>query len=245
MFPLFSKKRTPLFGEYFPIKTDMHSHILPGIDDGAPDIDTSLELIRGLMELGVTKSIATPHIISDMYPNTADTIEQALLKLRDALKERDISFEVYAAAEYMLDGSFFDLLNKGNKLLTLKDNIILTEFPFATFPTYIEKVAFEIITNGYQPILAHPERYGYAHGNYKIFHRWAEIGFQLQVNLLSLTGHYGKEVMKAARYIIKNDLCVFVGTDMHHQRHLDALLDKNNRATFHEYLQDREWNTLF
>lgn len=244
MLSVFSKKDKLPAGGYFPFSTDMHSHILPGIDDGAPNVETSLELITGLMAVGVKKSIATPHIISDMYPNNSITIGKALSTLQSALQEKNIPFEVHAAAEYMLDGSFFDLLDMGEKLLTVKDNTILTEFPFATFPNYIEKISFEIITGGYQPILAHPERYGYAHTNYKFFHRWAELGFLLQVNLLSLVGYYGKEVMKAARYIVKNNLCVYLGTDMHHQKHLEALVHKNSQDVYFEYLKDKDWNTL-
>src|SRR5690606_20836084 len=130
MFSFLKKSNSSNSGDYFPFTTDIHSHILPGIDDGAQTIEDSLQLIKGLMQLGVKRSVATPHIIGDLYPNTPATITAALEKLRAALKEEGIDFEVSAAAEYMLDGYFFELLSKKEKLLTLKDNIILTEFPF-------------------------------------------------------------------------------------------------------------------
>ncbi len=240
----FFRKKIALAGT-FPISTDIHSHILPGIDDGSPDVDTSLTLISGLMKLGFRKSIATPHIIGDMYPNNAETISDALSRVKSAISERNIDFEIQAAAEYMLDGYFFELLQKKIPLLTVKDNLILTEFPYSTMPNYVEEMSFNILTDGYSPILAHPERYGYAHGNYKLYQRWMELGFKLQVNLLSLTGYYGKEVAKAARYLVKNNLVSFVATDMHHERHLDALSDSRNRAIFSEVLGHRSWNEIF
>ncbi|RYG45525.1 MAG: histidinol phosphatase [Chitinophagaceae bacterium] len=245
MFNFFKKKSDGGGAGYFPITTDIHSHILPGIDDGSPDVDTSLLLIKRLMALGVRKSIATPHIIGDMYPNNSETISNALSVLRSALKERKIDFTVEAAAEYMLDGYFFELLQKRVPLLTVKDNLILTEFPYSTMPDYVERMSFNILTDGYTPILAHPERYGYAHGNYKVYHRWMELGFKLQVNLLSLTGHYGKEVAKAAEYLVKNELVSFVATDLHHERHLDALSDSRNQMVFSRVLGHKAWNEIF
>ena len=237
MFSLFKTKSSS--STYFPITTDMHSHILPGIDDGAPDVEASVELVKGLMELGVTHSIATPHVISDMYRNTPESIGKALAELRSALEERGINYKVDAAAEYMMDAAFFEMIKNNEPLLTIKDNIILTEFSFGSIPDNPKQMSFNIITAGYNPILAHPERYAYFHNNYKAYHFLKELGFMLQVNLLSLGGHYGPGVEKAAKYIIKNGLATFVGTDMHHVRHLEGL--KNGRAVFEKWLGDREW----
>ncbi len=244
MFSLFSRKKQADPSGYFPFTTDMHSHILPGIDDGSPDLQTSITLVRGLMALGVTKSVATPHIIGDMFRNNPVTINAALKKLRDELVRQKLKFEVSAAAEYMLDSYFFELLNSDQPLLTLKDNIILTEFSYASMPDDPGKLSFAVIMAGYTPILAHPERYPYYYNNYKMFHHLADLGFLLQVNLLSLTGYYGKEAAKVAQYIIKNDLASYVGTDMHHERHLQALSDNRNRALFEKILAYREWNVL-
>ena len=126
MFSIFKKKAVFIDDGYFPIHTDMHSHILPGIDDGSPNVETSLQLIKGLIQLGVKQSIATPHIIGDLYRNNAETVNNALTLLRNALAENNIDYKVNAAAEYMLDFYFLELLKKNEKLLTIKDNIILT-----------------------------------------------------------------------------------------------------------------------
>jgi protein-tyrosine phosphatase len=243
MFSFFKNKSTKETGkDFFPITTDIHSHILPGIDDGSPDLDTSILLIEGLMKLGVKKSVATPHIISDMYRNTPETINTALALLKKELLNRKISFEVSAAAEYMMDAYFFELLQNKTKLLTISENIVLTEFSYATMPHSPEKMSFAIITEGYTPILAHPERYPYYYNNYKMFHHLKELGFLLQLNLLSLTGYYGKEALKAANYMLKSDLVSYVATDLHHERHLEGLQQAVQKDIFRKYLGEREWN---
>lgn len=232
MFSIFKKKVVQVADGYFPIQTDMHSHILPGIDDGSPNVETSLELIKGLMQLGVKQSIATPHIIGDMYRNNFETVNNSLTILRSALAENNINYKVNAAAEYMLDFYFLELLEKKEKLLTIKDNIILTEFSYAERPQKIENILFSIITEGYQPILAHPERYAYFHNDFKMYNHLSDIGFLLQVNLLSLTGYYGPGVAKAAVYILKNNLATYTGTDLHHARHMAALQHPKSKSIF-------------
>ena len=240
----FFKKKDKDFASWFPISTDIHSHILPGIDDGAPDVETSIQLIKGLMKYGVKRSVATPHIIGDMYRNDADSIYGAQKLLQSALDKEGIEFELSAAAEYMLDQYFFELLDNKVLLLTIQDNLLLTEFSYSSMPDHIEKMSFGIATEGYSPILAHPERYGYFHNNYKVYHHLIDLGFRLQLNLLSLTGYYGKEVNKAATYLIRNDLISFLGTDLHHVRHLAALQDPANQKIFKEMLGGKEWNLI-
>ena len=242
MFSIFKNKIPDNYSEYFPIVTDIHSHILPGIDDGSPDIDTSLFLINGLIKLGIKQSIATPHIIGDLYRNDANSINSSLSILKKALLENHIDFKVSAAAEYMLDAYFLELLSTKTPLLTIKDNLVLTEFSYADKPYRVEQIVFAIITEGYQPILAHPERYGYYHNDFKQYDFLNELGFLLQVNLLSLTGYYGKPAAKAANYLIKNNLASYVGTDLHHERHLDALSDNKNKTLFREVLSSKIFN---
>ena len=235
------KKKPSLIAASLPFETDMHSHILPGLDDGSPDLGTSLTLVRGLMSLGIKRSIATPHIISDLYRNTPAGITASLQLLQEGITSAGLDFTVSAAAEYMLDDSFFEKIAQGEPLLTLYDNYILTEFSFGSQPENPQMMSFNIITNGYTPILAHPERYGYFHHNYKAYHLLKELGFVLQVNLLSVTGYYGAPVAKAAKYILKNGLATFAGTDLHHEKHLFALGEKKNMAMFGE-LFGKGWN---
>ncbi|MEO6490237.1 MAG: CpsB/CapC family capsule biosynthesis tyrosine phosphatase [Ferruginibacter sp.] len=245
MFSLF-KNKTPRSKEdsYFPITTDIHSHILPGIDDGSPNIETSIELVKGLMELGITRSIATPHIISDMFRNDAASIGRALDELNAELKVQNLEFEVTAAAEYMMDAYFFELLQRKVKLLPITGNIILTEFSYATLPHSPEQMSFAIITEGYTPILAHPERYPYYYHDHNMYHHLQDLGFLLQINLLSLSGYYGKEAARAANYMLKNGLVSYVGTDLHHDRHLAGLKEAVRKDVFKKALVDKEWNVF-
>jgi protein-tyrosine phosphatase len=242
MFSFFKAKKQYVDDGFFPFETDMHSHILPGIDDGSPDVETSIDLIKGLMQLGIKQSIATPHIIGDMYRNNAETIQIALQKLQLTLLEKKIDYKVSAAAEYMLDDYFLELLQKKEKLLTLKDNFILTEFSYAERPQKIEHILFQIITEGYQPILAHPERYNYFHNDLKFYHKLSDMGFMLQINLLSLTGYYGRNVAKVATYILNKNLASFAGTDLHHHRHLQALQNPTNRMIFSKIFASKKMN---
>ena len=224
------------------IRQDIHSHILPGLDDGSPDLETSLFLIKGLCKLGFKKAVATPHIIGDMFRNTPETIGNALEKVKKACSEAGIDIELSAAAEYMLDDHFMELLRKKEKLLPVGKNVILTELSYVSLPDNLEKMSFEIITGGYQPIMAHPERYFFYHKNYENYFRLKELGFLLQVNLLSLAGYYGAPVTKAAKFIFEKNLADLVGTDMHHARHLELLSKKENLAIFRKYMGDKLYN---
>src|SRR5258706_3979591 len=241
MFSFLKKAPSSLPG-FTNIARDIHSHILPGIDDGAPNMEASLELIKGLYNLGIHKAVATPHIIADMYRNTPEKINSVLARVKLACAQTGILMELTAAAEYMLDEYFMELLRKEEPLLTVANNVVLTELSYSTPPDNLEEIAFEIITNGYQPIMAHPERYFFYQKNYDSFFRLKELGFLLQVNLLSLTGYYGAPVTKAAKFIFEKNLIDFVGTDMHHSRHLDILSKKENIAIFKKYLGDRMYN---
>ena len=242
MFEYFKRKDNTPFLDILPITTDIHSHILPGIDDGAPNIATSLQLVKGIQALGINKTVATPHVIGDLYRNTPATINRALNQLKAACAEDGIDIEITAAAEYMLDDYFMQLLKSSAPLLTIHKNIILTELSFAAPTDNLHKMAFEIVSSGYQPIMAHPERYYFYHQNYDAYDELKDMGFLLQVNLLSLTGYYGKPVAKAAKYLLANDMADLVGTDMHHERHLEMLQDPKNLQVFHQQLGERYFN---
>lgn len=246
MFGFFKRKTREADSEVvqLPFHTDIHSHVLPGIDDGSPDIETSVRLIRGLVDLGIRKTIATPHVISDMFRNTPATINKALETLRPVLKKEGIEIEISAAAEYMLDDYFVKLLRSGEKLLTLRDRIVLTEQSYATAASNLNEISFELITAGYQPIMAHPERYHFYHGDHSKYGHLKDMGFTLQVNLLSIVGYYGKPVAKAARFILDEGLADYVGTDLHHDRHLAALRAPESLRMLEKYLGGKNFNQL-
>jgi protein-tyrosine phosphatase len=243
MFNFFKKKALPV-PAFLPFGLDIHSHILPGIDDGAPDMVTSLQLIQGLYDLGIRRSIATPHIIGDLYRNTPQTINAALEKTKTACKEAGIDIQLSAAAEYMLDDYFLELLQKKEPLLTIHKNILLTEISYTSTPENLSEITAGIIGEGYLPILAHPERYHYYQQNFDKYYRLKEMGFILQINILSLTGYYGRRAEKAVKFILEKGLATLVGTDLHHHNHLAAISNDKNRAAFEQYLGDKVYNDL-
>jgi len=203
--------------------TDMHSHLLPGIDDGVQEPLTSVNFIRTLRELGLSRFIITPHVYDEVYPNTSETIAESHTRLKNELCKEGLE-EVYtfAAAEHMLGEQFVGTLVEG-KLNPLPDNFLLIEMPWLAEPIQLEQTIFQLVTKGYKPVMAHPERYTFYFQRPHMYHRLKELGCLLQLNLLSPTGYYGKDVTKAAIYLIKNGLYDLVGTDLHHERHLTKI----------------------
>lgn len=201
----------------------MHSHLLPGIDDGAKDIEESLQLIRGLSALGYQKLVTTPHIMWDMYRNTPSVIAEKLDIVREAVQKEGIDVEIEAAAEYFLDEHMQTLLQKKEPLLKLSGNMVLTEFSMAFASFNIKDILFEMQMQGYQPVIAHPERYLYLQRNKDFFDELKDIGCLFQLNLLSVSGGYGRGVSDLAMYLLKNGMYDMMGTDLHHSGHLEAL----------------------
>ncbi len=220
MFNLF-KKTDPL-GDFAFLSIDMHSHLLPGIDDGAEDLEHSLKLIRALSRMGYDHLITTPHIMADLYPNTPDIIQEKLEEVRSALKAEGMAVTLEAAAEYLMDEGFEALLEK-EALLCMPGRRVLVEMSFISAPPKLDQYLFRMQTKGYRPILAHPERYLFLREDFKKYEALKERGCEFQLNLLSLTGYYGKPVRENAAELLKAGLVDYLGTDLHHDRHAQNL----------------------
>jgi len=200
---------------------DIHSHILPGIDDGAKELSQSLFYIKGMYDLGFHKLLFTPHIFTDLYPNSSETIVPALQMVTDALKNQDFEIEIGAAAEYMTDNSF--LVQDDH--LCLPNNHILIEMSYLSETPNIEELIFNLQVKGYRVVLAHPERYNFYHKDLKRYSRLKEMGCLFQLNLLSVLGYYGKEVKLASEHLLKNNMYDLAGSDLHHEKHLSILTE--------------------
>lgn len=205
------------------LKTDIHSHLLPGIDDGVKTLEESIQMIQGFIRMGYQKLITTPHIKSDAYRNTPEIIQGKLSELKAYLKKENITIGIEAAAEYYVDEWFVALLESGDTLLTFGDNHILIETSFINKPYNLLEVIFELQASGYRPVFAHPERYIYVQENMSFLNKLVERGVLLQLNANSLAGYYGKTAQKVARKIIDNQLVHLVGSDCHGRRHMNAL----------------------
>ncbi|MBI1343027.1 MAG: capsular biosynthesis protein [Terrimonas sp.] len=222
MFGLFGNKNRQA-ADYAMLQTDMHSHLIPGIDDGAQDMETSLSLVRGMQKLGFKKIITTPHVMWDMYKNESATILSGLQQLQNRLDAEGIEMEITAGAEYFLDDHVKDMLKRKEPLLTISGNLVLVEFSMASPPLDLKELLFEMQLQGYQPVIAHPERYVYQERNKSFFQELKAAGYFFQLNLLSLAGFYGKAVQDLSSYLLKNDYYDLAGSDLHSERHLEML----------------------
>lgn len=201
----------------------MHAHIIPGIDDGAKNLEEALQLAACFKRLGFEKLIATPHIMADYFRNTPATIYKGLDILTDGLHQAGIQLEVQAAAEYYLDETFEDKIAKKEVLTFGQQQFLLFELSYINAPYNLFEVIDQIRQAGYTPVLAHPERYPYLHSSIEQYQKIRDKNCLLQLNTISLTGYYGKGAKKLAEQLVDHYCVDFLGSDMHHLRHADAL----------------------
>lgn len=216
---LFTKEQKLLPADLSVLKTDIHSHFIPGIDDGSKNMEETLILLKQFQDFGYKKVITTPHIMSDLYRNTPEIILSGLAQVQLAKKEAGLTIEIEAAAEYYLDFEFEKLIDE-KKLLTFGENYVLFELPFVAAPPNLYNAIFKLQTNGYQPVLAHPERYSFWHHKFENFYDLKEKGVLLQLNINSLSGHYSLETKKIAERMIDENLIDFLGSDCHNINHV-------------------------
>jgi protein-tyrosine phosphatase len=202
---------------------DIHSHLIPAIDDGSQTFEDSLALIKKFRDLGYTKLITTPHVMSDTYKNTSAGIIEGLNRLNIFLKENDVDITVEAAAEYYLDESLMNMLNKSEPLLTFGKKYLLFETNFLSEPFNLKEFIFLASSAGYRPVLAHPERYMYLQSAMDKAEDLINRGVLFQVNISSLTGYYSKVVQTAANKLIDKGWVHFLGSDCHHMKHLEQV----------------------
>lgn len=213
--------------------TDIHSHLIPGIDDGAADMEASIEMIKKFKELGFKKIITTPHTMSDFYKNTPEIILEKLEEVRTELKNQHIDIKINAASEYNLDDGLAKLIDN-KQVLTMGDSYVLFELPFMSEPPNFQEIVFQFQTNGFKPILAHPERYTFWYDNFEIYDELRAKGILLQLNLLSLTGHYSPQTKKIAEKMVEANLIDAIGTDCHRIEHLYLLEKFATNKYFHQ-----------
>lgn len=204
------------------LKCDIHSHFIPGIDDGAQTMEDSILLLSGMAEFGYQKVITTPHIMSDFFRNTPEIIKHGLDELRITLKSTDIPLQVDAAAEYYFDSEFSAKIS-GGQILTFGNKYVLFELSYLNAPEGLGEMIFQLKTSGYTPVLAHPERYPFWYSNPDKFTEIKSRGALLQLNINSLTGFYSPAAKKIAEWLIDQNMIDFLGTDCHHQGHLKLM----------------------
>lgn len=225
--------------DYSVLGADMHSHLIPGIDDGSPTVEESIELLRQMHYLGYNKVFTTPHIMENGYTNTPETILGGLEKVRAALAETPLQITIDAAGEYYYDDNFQRLL-KDKQLLTFSDNYVLFELPMMNMPRDLKETVFALKTQAYQPVLAHVERYPYLHEGDGIddLQHMVDMGLLLQVNVATFINVYGPELQGIAYNLLQNNMISFIGSDLHNRKHLGYLQRALEDKKFNAALQN-------
>ena len=220
MFSLFKSK--PTLKDLIPDNhIDIHSHLLPGIDDGAKTFQDTLRLTKALQAIGVSEFITTPHIIQHVWDNTSDEIQSKKAETILQLEKNEIIVPFRAAAEYLMDDQFVRLFETG-QLLTLKDNFVLVEMSYINAPIQLYSILFDLQVAGYIPVLAHPERYLFYQNNFNEYAKLKKAGCLFQLNLLSIVGYYGAGITKTAEQLLQKGMYTYVGSDVHHNNHIAA-----------------------
>lgn len=221
MLPFF-KPKSDADDQHLFFATDIHCHLIPGIDDGAPTVEKGVELAKALKRWGIKKVIATPHVTEDTYENTPATIAGPLAELRGALETERVDLPVSHSAEFRIDDFSLQQIESGN-IVPFPGNYLLVENSFVQEPWDMDRTLFNLKIKGFKLMLAHPERYSYYQENRKRYTALHTNGMYFQINVLSLAGHYGKEAKRTAEWLAENGLVDFIGTDIHRQAHIDAI----------------------
>ena len=200
------------------------THVLPGIDDGAKNLEQSLILIKEMKKLGFSEIIATPHTYPGLYDNQTSDIHDSFKKIKDQ-KIKDIKIKY--ASEYFLGKYLIELAEK-KSLLSIGKKYVLVEMSMNQETLNLHDILYNLLTNGYIPILAHPERYMFYHGNINSLLKLKKIGCEFQLNLLSAIGYYGSNVSNSVDIMLKNNLFDFVGSDVHNINHIISFNKKIN-----------------
>jgi protein-tyrosine phosphatase len=216
---------------------DMHSHVLPGIDDGADSPEDALELLRAFQAFGYKKLIATPHIMGDFFRNTPEIISEKLQLLQCLIRGNNLSITLEAAAEYYLDEWFMAKLRSGEKVLTFGDNYLLFETSYINESAFLDEALFLMKTQGYKPVMAHPERYTYLYSDFSLFKKIYEKGVLFQVNINSLSGYYSKAAQTYAAKLIDHSMVDMLGSDCHGTRHIEAMKKARSSKHYKKALQ--------
>lgn len=209
---------------------DIHSHVLPGIDDGSKNITMSLEILKGLEEQGVTDLICTPHYIaetSQVSPRAKN--EELLKKLQERAKKKGIKTNLYLGNEIYIDRDIAKLIRAKKISPLAKSKYLLVELPMSGEFEQYEDILLSLQQKNWQVILAHPERYHSFQKDYKKVLEMHKQGILLQCNLGSFIGQYGKHAKKTAQKIAKDKLIFCIGTDIHRPRDYEEIAKAQKR----------------
>lgn len=215
---------------------DLHSHLLPELDDGVRSFEQAEEIIQKFIALGYYRLITTPHVMSDTYRNTPETILGKLEELKAYLSHWEVDIEIEAAAEYYLDEELFRKLEQSEQLLTFGNKYLLFETNFLTEPLNMKEFIFLASSRGYKPVLAHPERYLYLQQDLSKVEDLLDRGVLLQANISSFTGYYSKQVQATVNKLVEKKCIHMLGSDCHHLHHANLITEALSMKYFKKAL---------
>lgn len=231
MFNFFRKKKEDVKLFYH---TDVHCHILPGVDHGAKNIQNGIELLKADMDMGIDRVILTSHVTSETFENTPETLQAAFDTFKAAVDEAGLDIEMHLSAEYRID-DYWQKEYAAGHIIPMPGNYILLENSFVQELIGSDQMMFDLMCKGYKPILAHPERYPYWAHNRERYEKMHNTNLKFQINILSFTGYFGSSARDTANWLVKNGMVDMLGSDMHHLEHAEIIKD---------YLRSKEWRKI-
>ena len=217
---------------------DLHSHILPGIDDGAPDLDVALDMARAAINDGIQIMACTPHITPGVYNNDADIIEEAAASLRRALEQRNLRLELVVGADVHISPNMGEHLVSGEWPRLAGTQYFLFEPPHHVMPPHLLRIADNLLDEGLVPVLTHPERLSWIDGHYDLIGELRELGVLLQLTAGSLTGDFGSSVKYWADRMLADGYVDLLATDSHDVRARPPVLSRAREYVAQRFGED-------
>lgn len=215
---------------------DIHSHLLPKLDDGVQTFEDSEAIILQFQKLGYQKLITTPHVMSDFFKNSNEDILGRCNELKSWLAAKNIKMEIQASAEYYLDEELFRKVENDRPMLTFGDKFLLFETNFMTEPLNLKEFIFMATIKGYKLVLAHPERYQYIQNNFSKAEDLLNRGVYFQLNISSISGYYSKGAQTIAHKLIEKGWVHLVGSDCHNLQQIQLLEETRNAKYFQKVI---------
>ena len=233
MFKIFGRKNKKEEAKLF-YNTDMHCHIMPGVDHGSQSVEESLAMLHAEMDMGISRVILTPHVTAETFENTPESLAQGFATLKQAVENEGLDIELHYSAEYRIDEYWTDQYAKG-AVVPMPGKYLLLENSFVQELISIDDMMFDLLSSGYKPILAHPERYSYYYQRHSRYEKLHNAGVKFQINILSLAGYFGGMARENAMWLLEHNLVDMLGSDMHSMDHADII---------RRYINSKEWNKL-
>ena len=222
---------------------DFHSHILPGIDDGSRDIEETINMIKEAYDAGFTQIVSTSHFYLRHYEVEEKERIEYINEINQKMQELGYNIQILVGSEIYITNDMVNLLDEHKASSINNSRYVLFELSFIERPQNLTEIIYNLLSNNYIPIIAHPERYKYVQKDPNILLDLLELGVLFQSNYGSIIGQYGKEAKKTVKLLLKNNFIHFLGTDVHRQNTIYNAVDEAIE-TLHKEISDKKIEEL-